>query len=148
VLIRIAPVSRRPVWSDRLTIPLAARVPAGRRSLVLDAIKAAHSAIFFSIAGLIVLIAWDGLRARPRRRTAAAAVVAFAEAAVYASNNQVCPLTPLAEELGAASGTVTDMYLPGWLSRRIPVLSGSLLVVGMILNGRAFAMARSARIRS
>ena len=54
--------------------------------------------------------------------------------AIYGSNNQVCPLTPLAEELGAASGSITDIYLPGWLSRRIPVISSLALVVGMILN--------------
>ena len=107
------------------------------------AIKALHSAIFFSVAGLIVLFAWDGWRGRPRRRSGVAATIALAEAAVYASNNQVCPLTPLAEDLGAASGSVTDIYLPDWLSRRIPILSGSLLVVGLILNLHAWRSRRA-----
>ena len=101
-------------------------------------IKAIHTAIFLSIASLIVLFTWDGARGRLRRRTVAAAVVALAESAVYVSNNQVCPLSPLAEELGAESGSVTDIFLPDWLSRRIPVISGSVLIVGMVLNLRTW----------
>jgi hypothetical protein len=130
-------VRREPTWSAAFTTPLAARVPRGLRGVTILAVKAIHSLAFFSIAGLIGLFAWDGYRGRPGRRTAVAAAVAFTEAAVYASNNQVCPLTPLVEELGAESGTVTDIFLPDWLSRRIPMYSGGLLIVGMILNIRA-----------
>lgn len=54
------------------------------------------------------------------------------------SNNQVCPLSPLAEELGAESGSVTDIFLPDWISRRIPVIGGSVLIVGLILNIRTW----------
>ena len=132
---------RQPAWSGTFTTPLAARIPPGLRGVTILTVKAVHSLAFFSIAGLIVLFAWDGLRGRPRRRTAVAATVAVAEAVVYASNNQVCPLTPLVEELGAESGTVTDIFLPDWLSRRIPMYSGGLLIVGMVLNLRALRRA-------
>ncbi len=128
---------RQPVWSGPLTRLLAARIPARCRPATLAIIKGIHTAVFFSVAALIALFTWDGVRSRPRRRTSMAAVVALAEAGVFVSNNQVCPLTPLAEELGAASGSVTDIYLPGWLSRRIPLISGTALVVGLILNVRA-----------
>jgi hypothetical protein len=87
------------------------------------------------------VVAWDGLRARPGRRTAVAAAIALGETAVYLSNNRVCPLTPLAEELGAASGTVTDLYLPRWVSERIPVIAGTALLAGLVLNGLALARA-------
>ena len=120
-----------------VTTPLAARIPVRWRLGAVRAIKAIHTVIFVSMAGLIVLLAWDGLRGRPRRRTAIAAGLALTETAVFASNNLVCPLTPLAEELGASSGSVTDIYLPDWLSRRIPLVSGTVLVLGLILNGRA-----------
>jgi hypothetical protein len=63
--------------------------------------------------------------------------VAVVEAAVYVSNNQVCPLTPLAEELGAERGSVADMFLPDWASRRIPIVSVTALLIGMGLNLRA-----------
>jgi hypothetical protein len=130
-----APAARRqPVWSSPLTRPLAARIPLRYRPEALAIIKFIHTAVFFSVAGLIALFTWDGIRRRPRRRTAVAAVIALTEAAVYGSNNQVCPLTPLAEDLGAASGSITDIYLPGWLSRRIPLISSIALAIGMILN--------------
>ena len=129
-------VRRRPAWSGPLTESLAARIPVDWRPGVLAVIKFVHTAVFLSVAVLIALFTWDGIRRRPRRRTALAGVVAVAEAAVFVSNNQVCPLTPLAEELGAISGSVTDIYLPGWLSRRIPLISGIALIAGMILNAQ------------
>lgn len=135
--VTVRPAHREPAWSGPLTVPLAARVPQRWRRDVVFGIKAVHTAVFFSVAGLILLFAWDGARGRARRRTAMAAAVALAESAVYVSNNQVCPLSPLAEELGAASGSVTDIFLPDWLSRRIPLFSGSVLVLGLVLNARA-----------
>ena len=135
---------REPTWSGVLTRPLSGRIPDRWRRATLVGIKTAHTVIFVSIAGLIVLFTWDGVRGRPGRRTGLAAAVALAETAVFASNNQVCPLTPLAEELGAESGSVTDIFLPGWVSRRIPVVSGGTLVVGLVLNLRAWRRARTA----
>ena len=136
-------VHRAPRWSGFLTTPFAQRAPRRWWSSILATIKAVHTAAFFSIAGLIVMVAWDGVRQRPRRRTAVAAAVAMTESAIFASNNQVCPLTPLAEELGAASGSVTDIFLPLWLSKRIPLLSASVLLVGLVFNVRAWLIYRS-----
>jgi hypothetical protein len=139
----VAPTARRrPVWSGPLTRPLAARIPDRRRRASIATIKFIHTTVFFSVAALIALCTWDGIRQQPRRRTAVAAAVALAETGVYVTNNQVCPLTPLAEELGAVSGSVTDIYLPGWLSRRVPIISGTALVVALILNVRAALDAR------
>jgi hypothetical protein len=105
------------------------------------AIKTIHTLIFVSSAGLIGLFAWDGARGLPRRRTVVAMTIVVAESAVYASNNQVCPLSPLAEDLGAERGSVTDIFLPDFVSERIPLVGGLVLVAGLILNGRA-ALAR------
>jgi hypothetical protein len=135
-------VHREPAWSGVLTRTLATRIAPAWRPATIRAIKAVHTAIFFTIAALIILVAVDGVRARPRRRTVLALGVALAESGIYGSNNQVCPLSPLAEELGASSGSVTDIYLPGWLSRRIPVIFGTLLAVGLALNLRAWCAGR------
>ena len=124
------PSSRRPVWSDTLTVPLAAVIPAAQRTLALRAIKAFHTAAFVAISGAILVFTWEGMRGRRGRLARAAASIAIAESIVYASNNQVCPLTPLAEQLGATSGSVTDIYLPAWVSERIPVFGGSVLLIG------------------
>jgi len=138
-------VNREPVWSGALTTPLAALIPEQSRPTALMLIKAAHTAAFFSIAGLILLFTWDGLRGRSSRRTFIAAGVALAESAIYGSNNQVCPLTPLAEELGAPSGSVTDIYLPDWLSQRIPILGGGTLLLGLVLQLRRWRERRQPR---
>jgi hypothetical protein len=112
-------------------------MPAGWRTPILWWIKAIHTALFISIGGAIVLFVLDGLRGRPRRRTAYALGIALGETAIYVSNNQVCPLTPLAEELGAESGSVVDIFLPDALARRIPVLSSTALLLGIALNLRS-----------
>ena len=64
---------------------------------------------------------------------------------MFVSNNGVCPLTPLAEELGAASGSVTDIFLPDVISRRIPVLAGAVLVLGLVLDAHAWRRQAFAR---
>ena len=132
------PSSRRPVWSDTLTVPLAAVIPSARRTLALRAIKAFHTAAFVAISGAILVFTLEGMRGRRGRLARASASIAIAESIVYASNNQVCPLTPLAEQLGATSGSVTDIYLPAWISERIPVVGGSVLVVGFVAHVAAW----------
>jgi hypothetical protein len=97
----------------------------------LRTIKAIHTAAFALVAGCIAVFAWDGIRRRAGRRALVTAGIAISETLIYASNNQVCPLTPLAEQLGAESGTVTDLYLPRSISERIPLLGGSALVLGL-----------------
>jgi hypothetical protein len=134
--------ARSPAWSGVLTAPLSAAIPVRWRPVAVTAIKSAHTAIFFSIGGLILLFAWDGIRQRPARRTVVSLGIALAETAIYASNNQVCPLTPLVEELGAERRSVADTFLPDWFSRRIPQFAGTILVLGLVLNLRTVLRGR------
>ena len=112
-------------------------IPPGWHQRTLVAIKGIHTVLFASIGAAIALFVWDGVRGRPRRRTAYALGIALGETAIYVSNNQVCPLTPLAEELGAESGSVVDIFLPDAVARRIPLVSGTALLAGAALNIRA-----------
>jgi hypothetical protein len=137
---------RRPLWSDRLSQPIATRIPERRRRTALRAIKAVHTAAFALIAGCIAVFTWDGVRGRGGRRAVVTAAVAITETLVYASNNQVCPLTPLAEELGAISGTVTDLYLPRPISDRIPLVGGSAVLVGLAFHLIGWRSRRSPRV--
>lgn len=130
--------ARQPTWSGPITAPAARLIPEDRRGHALTAIKAIHTAIFFSIAGALAFTMWDGLRGKPNRRTLAAGGVVLAESALYVSNNQVCPLTPLAEELGAESGSVVDLFLPAWAARSIPAVAGSAAFLALALNLRAW----------
>jgi len=128
---------RAPAWSQNLTDPAGRLIPQHWRGGTLIGIKAIHTILFASIGAAIALFVWDGLRGQPRRRTAVALGIALGETAVYVSNNQVCPLTPLAEQFGAESGSVVDIYLPSALARRIPVVSGTAVVLGLALNACA-----------
>lgn len=130
-------VTRRPAWSEPLTRRLSTGIHDDWRPAVLTMIKAIHTAIFASVGAAIALFVWDGIRQRRGRRAAYALGIAVAEAGIYVSNNQVCPLTPLAEDLGAESGTVADIFLPGWAARSIPLVGSAALVLGLVLNGRA-----------
>lgn len=130
--------ARQPAWSGSMTDALATLVPPERRNEALSSIRAIHTAIFVSIAYAVLLTLWDGMCERPRRRTAIAGGVVLAEAGLYVSNNQVCPLTPLAEQLGADRGSVVDLFLPAWAARQIPVVAGSAAVVALVLNLRAW----------
>ncbi len=133
---------RQASWSTAFTEPLARRIPEAARPAILAVIKAIHTAIFLGVAGQILLVVWDGLRGRPGRGTAIALAIALGESAIYASNNQVCPLTPMAEALGAQDGSVTDIFLPDRVSRRIPLVGGGALALGLALNLRAMIRRR------
>ena len=122
------------MWSDAVTVPLAAAVPARLRGPALVVVKALHTGIFATVAVLIALLVWDGAGGRPRGRTLVAGATVLLESAIYASNDQVCPLTPLARQLGAEHGAVADLFLPDWIGRRIPVVGGSAFVLGAGLS--------------
>ena len=128
---------RRPRWSGAVTVPLARHIPGESKYQALVSIKAVHTLLFASIAAAVLLTLWDGMLGRPRRRTAMAGFVVVAETAIYVSNNQVCPLTPLAEQLGAQRGSVVDMFLPDWAARRIPIVAGTAALAALALNLRA-----------
>jgi hypothetical protein len=66
-----------------------------------------------------------------------AATIALAECVVYAGNGFVCPLTPLAERLGATDGAVSDIFLPDWVARKLAWIATPILVGGLALNARA-----------
>lgn len=133
---------RQPTWSGFLTRPLASAIPPRWRGETLVAIKAVHTVIFASVFAAVVMALWDGMRGAPRRRTGIAGGIVLAETALYVSNNQVCPLTPLAEEFGAVRGSVVDMFLPAALARRIPLVAGSAAVLALVLNLGALARRR------
>jgi len=135
--ITMSSLTRHPAWSDPLTRPLSRVIAGAWRPAALATIKAIHTILFASIGAAIALFVFDGFRQRPGRRTAYALGIALAETGIYVSNNQVCPLTPLAEELGAEHGAVVDIFLPSWAARRIPLVSSVALGLGLVLNARA-----------
>ena len=107
--------------------------------LLLFTIKAVHTVAFLVIASSILVVFFDGVRGRPRRRTGVAAGIALIECGVFAANGFVCPLTPLAERYGAKRGSVTDIFLPDVIARNLTWIATPILVAGLGLNTRALA---------
>src|SRR5204862_460849 len=78
----------------------------------LRVIKAVHTLAWFSIEACMVYVLYAGFTRRSDRRAGTAAGVVAAETLIYAGNGFRCPLTQVAERLGAEDGSVTDIYLP------------------------------------
>lgn len=95
-------------------------------------VKLVHTAWFLLVSTSIVHIFVVGLLGRPSRWTRPALAAAFLEVAVFLLNAGRCPLTKLAEDLGASSGRVSDIFLPRWFADRIPQIYTPPLVVGVV----------------
>ena len=81
-------------------------------------------------------VLYAGAARRTDRRAALAGAVVAGESLVFAANGFRCPLTQLAENLGAADGSVTDIWLPGWFARNLPAIHVPLLAAAAYLNAR------------
>jgi hypothetical protein len=103
---------------------------------MLTAIKAIHSAIFLAMLAAIAWLVVTGISGRRDRSVGVAAGMIAAEAGVFLANGGVCPLTPLAERYGAASGGVSDIFLPDRVARTIPIWSTALIALGVGLHLR------------
>jgi hypothetical protein len=57
-------------------------------------------------------------------------------------------MTGMAERAGATSGSVTDIYLPGWFARYLPAIHLPLLVLIGVLHRRAWRSGRARDRRS
>jgi hypothetical protein len=121
-------------WPSGRDAPDDRAVP---KSVALSLIKTVHAAAFLVIAASGQIVFWDGVLARPSRRTGVAAAIVLAESAVFAANGFVCPLTPMAERLGARRGSVSDIFLPDVVARNLTWITGLLMVAGTLLNARA-----------
>ena len=116
------------VWSERVPTILHRPLYVG--------VKTVHSVAFIILQTAILYLVYKGLRRESDSKAAAAAVLVGGECAIYAGNGFRCPLTGLAEDLGAESGQVTDIFLPDWLARNIANIYAPLYVVALILHGR------------
>jgi hypothetical protein len=102
------------------------------RSSAIVGVKLVHSVIFLVNSAAILHIFVAGLRDRPSRWTGAALVMALAESTVFVANRGRCPLTDVAESLGAKSGRVSDIFLPRWFADRIPQICTPPLLIGVL----------------
>ncbi|MGH3265852.1 MAG: hypothetical protein ACRDNS_28100, partial [Trebonia sp.] len=55
---------------------------------------------------------------------------------LFAANGFRCPLTDIAERLGADHGSVTDTYLRGRLAHNLPAIHAPILLMAAYLHRR------------
>jgi len=110
--------------------------PDAPRRAALAAVKLVHTLAWFSIEACMVYVLWAGFRRRSDRRAAVAAGVVATETLIFAANGFRCPLTQVAERLGAERGSVTDIYLPRWFARNLPAIHVPLILLAGYLHRR------------
>ena len=115
-------------------------------SAQLVAVKAVHTLAWFSIEACMVYLLYAGFAKRTDRRAAIAAIVVGGETFVFAANGFRCPLTDVAESLGAESGSVTDIYLPRWFAHNLSAIHVPLIVLAVYLHTRNLRRRRSAQL--
>jgi hypothetical protein len=69
--------------------------------------------------------------ATPRAVRALVIAAVIGEGLVLSVNDNRCPLTGLAEELGADEGRVSGIVLPDWYARHIPSICTTLFGFGL-----------------
>ena len=107
---------------------------ANDRALVL--VKTVHTAIWAIVEAAMAYLLVSGAMRRSDRWAGIAGAVVAAETAVFLASGARCPLTSLAESLGAEDGSVTDIYLPGWLAKALPVIHVPLVLAAAWLHWR------------
>ena len=107
-----------------------------RHPVAIVAVRTVHTAVFAAELASIGWFVVSGARGRRDRSVALAVAAISAESAVFVANGGVCPLTPLTERLGAADGSVSDIFLPDAIARTIPIWS-SALGFGAVLHVRS-----------
>jgi hypothetical protein len=128
--------STAPARTSKRRRAIARTLPRRSRPYALFGVKAFHSLAFWVIQTAIFYLLYKGVRRESDRRAAAAFAIATGEVIVYAGNGFRCPLTGLAEELGAERGSVTDIFLPSWLARNVANIYTPLFALAVGLHAR------------
>jgi hypothetical protein len=96
-------------------------------------VKFVHTLIFVFFSACIAIVVFSAVTGLIGRLTWVALVLVLIEAAVFFGNGWRCPLTNYAEKLGAANGSVADIFLPTWFAKRLPVIAGSIFGVASLV---------------
>ena len=98
-------------------------------------IKLVHSVIFFFMVACLCYILYCGIARRYDWTLLVALGAICLEGLALLFNRGKCPFTDLAEKYGAASGTVTDIFLPMWFTRHVFKIAVVVVIIELILLG-------------
>ena len=107
-------------WRGQGEYPPERPLPrASRRALV--AIKGLHTLAWFSIKACMIYLPYAGFARRSDRRAAIAGAIVGGESLVFAASGFRCPLTSLAERLGARRAQSPTLDAEGVFGRGRPL---------------------------
>jgi hypothetical protein len=92
-------------------------------------VKLVHTGIFAVLSVCVLYVLISGVLNRINGWTWGALSAVVIEGFVLAASGWRCPLTQLAERLGAADGAVADIFLPKWLADRIFPVCGAIVAL-------------------
>lgn len=101
------------------------------RSLFL--VKFIHTIIFLVLSMCVGIVLYTSIIDNITSVTWISFIFVLIEGAVLTISGWKCPLTKYAEKLGAASGTVTDIFLPKWFADRTFLICGIIFTFTTIL---------------
>jgi hypothetical protein len=96
-------------------------------------VKLVHTVIFWVLSACVAYALFSGVVGRINTWTWIAVGLVLVESIVLAAYGWTCPLTILAERLGATRGSVTDIFLPRWLADRIFPICGGTFALALLL---------------
>jgi hypothetical protein len=107
--------------------------------LTIFHVKVVHTVIFWLLSACVLFALYSGVADQITPWTWAAVGLVLVESVVLAASGWTCPLTLLAEHIGAARGSVADIFLPKWFADRIfPVCGTTFGVALMVILIRLF----------
>jgi hypothetical protein len=118
----------------RTDVSAGERNPCPCRGGMLTTIRLIHTLAWFSIESCMAYVLWAGFTGRRDRRVGTAAGVVAGETLIFAANRFRCPLTDIAERVGAEHGAVTDIYLPRWFAHNLPAIHVPLILLAGYLH--------------
>ena len=101
--------------------------------LTIFHVKLIHTLIFWLLSACVLYVLYTGIADHITTWTWVAVGLVLLESVILAASGWTCPLTLLAERLGAVRGSVTDIFLPRWFADRIFPICGTTYAVALLV---------------
>lgn len=96
-------------------------------------IKLLHTVIFWILSICVLYSLFSGISGQITLWTWVAVGLVVIESIVLMLFGWTCPLTLLAEQLGAERGSVADIFLPKWFADRIFPVCGTTFALAVVI---------------
>jgi hypothetical protein len=101
--------------------------------ITITQIKVVHTLIFWVLSLCVVYALLSGILGYITLWTWIAVGLVLIESVILSVSGWTCPLTLLAERLGAERGSVSDIFLPRWFADRIFPICGTTFGVAVAI---------------